>query len=90
MNGQAMSQQMTEVQTMDNQHRKITGYRELSQEEIDLMNQSKDLAAQCGMLAGALMDAESTDKRSVAVAKTYLQTGFMWLNRSIAKPESFG
>lgn len=26
---------------MENQHRKITGYRELSQEEIDLMNEIK-------------------------------------------------
>ena len=26
---------------MENQHRKITGYRELSQEEIDLMNRIK-------------------------------------------------
>lgn len=28
---------------MENQHRKITGYRELSQEEIDLMNEIKSL-----------------------------------------------
>lgn len=28
---------------MDNQHRKITGYRELSQEEINLMNEIKAL-----------------------------------------------
>lgn len=28
---------------MENQHRKITGYRELSQEEIDLMNEIKAL-----------------------------------------------
>lgn len=30
---------------MENQHRKITGYRELSQEEIDLMNEVKALGA---------------------------------------------
>ena len=28
---------------MENQHRKITGYRELSQAEIDLMNEIKAL-----------------------------------------------
>lgn len=28
---------------MDNQHRKITGYRELSQADIDLMNRVKSL-----------------------------------------------
>ena len=30
---------------MDNQHRKITGYRELSQDEINLMNEAKALAS---------------------------------------------
>jgi D-mannonate dehydratase len=29
---------------MDNQHKLIKGYRELSQEEIDLMNEVKDMA----------------------------------------------
>ncbi len=28
---------------MENQHRKITGYRELNQEEVDLMNEIKTL-----------------------------------------------
>ena len=31
---------------MENQHRKITGYRELSQKEIDLMNEVKALGVQ--------------------------------------------
>lgn len=31
---------------MDNQHRKITGYRELNQEEINLMNEIKALGPQ--------------------------------------------
>ena len=31
---------------MENQHRKITGYRELSQEEIDLMNRIKTKGAE--------------------------------------------
>ena len=31
---------------MGNQHRKITGYRELSQEEIDLMNRIKEKGAE--------------------------------------------
>ena len=31
---------------MENQHRKITGYRELSQKEIDLMNEIKALGPQ--------------------------------------------
>lgn len=31
---------------MENQHRKISGYRELSQEEIDLMNEIKTFGPQ--------------------------------------------
>lgn len=31
---------------MENQHRKIKGYRELSQEEIDLMNRIKEKGAE--------------------------------------------
>jgi len=74
---------------MDNQHRKITGYRELSQEEIDLMNEAKELAKKCGELVEKLESVESTDKRSVALGKTNLQQGFMWAIRGVAKPETF-
>ena len=35
---------------MDNQHKQIKGYRDLSQEEIDLMNKIKTLAEQVGEL----------------------------------------
>ena len=46
---------------MDNQHQKITGYRDLSQEEIDLMNEGKALAEQCGAFIAKLR--EHTDTR---------------------------
>lgn len=35
---------------MDNQHRKISGYRELTQEEIDLMNEIKQKGKELGDL----------------------------------------
>lgn len=84
---------------MDNQHRKITGYRELSQEEIDLMNAVKECAEVAGRICTQLEslrprcdgpDADKgPDQRWVAIGKTDLQKGFMALVRSIAKPESF-
>ncbi|KSW21598.1 MULTISPECIES: hypothetical protein [unclassified Pseudomonas] len=37
---------------MDNQHRKISGYRELSQNEIDLMNEIKAFGPQLAQLIG--------------------------------------
>ncbi len=74
---------------MENQHRKITGYRELTQIEIDLMNQAKELAKECGSLIAELEKVDSIDKRSLALGKTNLQQGFMWAIRGIAKPETF-
>ncbi len=76
---------------MDNQHQKISGYRDLSQEEIDLMNECKELAARCGDLVERLqVNGASLDQRFVAIGRTDLQKGFMSLIRSIAKPTTFG
>ena len=74
---------------MDNQHKKITGYRDLSQEEIDLMNEGKELAEKCGDFIAKLETMESTDKRNVALGKTNLQQGFMWAIRGVAQPTTF-
>lgn len=74
---------------MENQHRKIKGYRELSQEEIDLMNNIKTLGATLGELVEILGNTEGLDKRWVAIGKTELQQGLMALTRSIAKPDFF-
>lgn len=41
---------------MDNQHRKITGYRELSQQEIDLMNRIKAKGIELLSLHSQLVD----------------------------------
>lgn len=74
---------------MDNQHKKITGYRELSQEEIDLMNEGKYLAQQCGEYINKLKGIPSIDKENLATGKTHLQEGFMWTIRSVAQPTTF-
>jgi hypothetical protein len=71
---------------MDNQHKKITGYRDLSQAEIDGMNKIKALEAQAGALAKEIAQVEGVDPRLLALARTNLQQGFMWFVRSIAKP----
>ncbi len=74
---------------MDNQHKKIKGYRDLSQEEIDLMNEGKALAEKCGDFINKLESLDSTDKRSVALGKTNLQQGIMWAIRGVAQPTTF-
>lgn len=74
---------------MDNQHKKITGYRDLSQAEIDAMNEGKALAAQVGAWIEKLQATEGLDQRAVALGKTNLQQGFMWAIRGIAQPTTF-
>ncbi len=74
---------------MDNQHRKIAGYRELDQSEIDLMNEIKAKGADLGTLVDKLKAADATDKRWVSIGATDLQTGLMALTRAVAKPSTF-
>lgn len=88
---------------MENQHRLIKGFRDLSAAEIGLMNEVKELAERVGQLVEKLRTSDymgstndplleiraTADPRCVAHARTQLQDGFMWLSRSVAKPESF-
>lgn len=74
---------------MENQHKHIKGYRDLSQVEIDLMNEGKALAEKVGEFVGKLAADPSTDKRWVAIGRTDAQTAFMALIRSVAQPTTF-
>ena len=74
---------------MDNQHRKIKGYRDLSQGENDGINALKAKGNEIGLLLEQLKELPGIDQRALAIAKTDLQTGMMWAVRAIARPESF-
>lgn len=80
---------------MENQHQKIKGYRDLSQAEIDLMNEGKALAEQVGAFVEKLRASgdphtgAGIDQRWVSIAQTQLQQGFMALIRSVAQPTTF-
>lgn len=74
---------------MDNQHRRITGYRELSQTEINAMNLAKQYAATIGGFIEQLNQNQTCDQRWLAIAETDLQKGFMSLVRAIAQPTTF-
>lgn len=73
---------------MDNQHKLIKGYRDLSQEEITAMNEIKELERQVGLLFQKVSAMPDVDQRWAGIARTDLQKGFMGLVRSIAKPQS--
>lgn len=74
---------------MDNQHRKIKGYRDLCQEEIDLMNEIKKKGEEIGALVDRLRGQNSLDQRWVSIGATDLQTGLMALVRSVTQPSTF-
>jgi len=74
---------------MKDQHEKIKGYRDLSQEEIDLMNEAKELAEQVGALVKKLKAKEGLDPRWIAAGATDLQKGFMCIIRGVAQPTTF-
>ena len=74
---------------MDNQHEKIKGYRDLTQEEIDLMNEIKAKAEEVGNLVDRVQSAHGIDRRWAAIGQTDLQKGFMSLTRAVAQPTTF-
>lgn len=86
---------------MKDQHTLISGYRDLSQEEIDLMNEIKQMEAKVLALVQKVerkLDSqmEEGDTRRVLcahaftwadVARIDLEKGFMSLVRSVAQPQ---
>jgi hypothetical protein len=78
---------------MENQHRLISGYRDLSQAEIDAMNRIKETAEQarvlCEAIGNLIIYGDGPDARWVSIARTHLQQGFMALTRAVAKPTTF-
>lgn len=84
---------------MENQHRKISGYRELNQTEINLMNEIKEKGKELEELIkkvdkqnstlGIKERIDSECRRWENIAKTHLQQGIMALTRAVAKPKFF-
>jgi hypothetical protein len=74
---------------MENQHRQIKGYRELSQEEIDAMNEIKAKGAELGEMVERLRSLDGLDQRWINIGATDLQRGLMALTRGVAKPTTF-
>lgn len=81
---------------------KVTGYRQLTEEEVALMNEGKALAEACGAYVEKLrgytpdngngpivVPGGSLDQRWISIGATDLQKGFMAVIRGIAKPTTF-
>jgi hypothetical protein len=81
---------------------KITGYRQLSEAEVALMNEGKALAEACGAYIEKLRAhrdvngplnttkvAPALDQRWISIGATDMQRGFMAVIRGIAQPTTF-
>lgn len=74
---------------MDNQHRKITGYRELTQDEIDAINEVKCAGQYLENVRDKLAALPAIDRRWLDMGTADLQTGLMAFTRAIARPTTF-
>lgn len=78
---------------MDNQHKQIKGYRDLSQEEIDLMNEIKAAEESvAGLYARvaelAKKDGDAAAGRWASIGRTSLEQGFMFVLKAVARPSN--
>lgn len=74
---------------MENQHQKIKGYRDLTQEEIDLMNEVKTKGAEIGAIIEKLDNIPEIDKNWLVTGKLGVQQGLMAITRAITRPDFF-
>lgn len=75
---------------VDNQHQKIAGYRDLSEDEISLMNRIKAHERETADLLAELDGHAAGDPaagRWASLARTNLETGFMYAVKSVARPD---
>lgn len=67
----------------------ITGYRQLSAEEVAQINALKALAESVGAAVNTVLAIPGVDLRWASEGRTDLQKGFMSLIRAIAQPSTF-
>jgi hypothetical protein len=74
---------------MDNQHRLIAGYRDLTTLEIEQMNAVKTAGHLMGDMIAKMRTLPDADQRWISIAETHLQQGIMAAVRAIARPTTF-
>lgn len=75
---------------MKDQHAKIKGYRDLDEGDIRLVNHLKDVEEQLRVLANSMIEplkkADPEALRWLAIGRTHLEEGFMFLIKAVARP----
>lgn len=73
---------------MKDQHTKIKGYRDLTQDEIDAMNSVKLIEVRLAALWDSLSAVPGVDRRDLALARTHFEDGCIRAVRAVARPQS--
>ncbi len=73
---------------MDNQHRLIKGYTELTADQITTMNAITQLGSELDKMLCKLQSGDC-DQRWLSIGKTNLQQGLMALKRAVTRPDIF-
>lgn len=68
---------------------KITGYRQLTEAEAELMNRIKAKGVELETLISEMRQTSGLDQRWVSIGTTELQQGLMALIRGVAQPTTF-
>ena len=73
---------------VDNQHRKIAGFSELSEDEITTINAIKANEAKIKAMVDELLADElpMDSSRWLALARHHLEIGFMFAVKAVARP----
>ena len=71
---------------MKDQHTKITGYRDLTQSEIDAMNSVKALESDIAALVRQIGELPGVDRRDLAIARTHFEDACIRTVRAVARP----
>jgi hypothetical protein len=72
---------------VDNQHKLIAGYRDLTQGEIDLINEWKQIELLLDTQLNQLEVRHTAQGRWNAMARTHLETGVMYAIKALACPQ---
>ena len=67
----------------------IVGYRTLTKDETELINELKTQGNALGAAIDAMSQIDSVDQRWLSIGRTHMQQGLMALVRAVAKPASF-
>lgn len=72
---------------MENQHRLIPGYRDLTQDEIESIVEIKECEKVVAVVWNRILD-RSPDLREMALAKAHFEDAFMHFVKAVAKPDT--